>query len=383
MDLFVLNPRFKLIKNAQNAYNHLIEDSKSNEYITINEVIFSFLKLFSVPISLPEVAALEAKRQGLASDDIIPILIPFFNDMYNKEIIIRFIENGASKIGTSRRYASPSIFKDYYIKKLLSDNHPLYVYSGIHKTTKRKVILKIVEQSHREKKKYQRILQKEMKILGKFEHPNIVSLLEEDEYYGVIEYFSGKSLPEVVIQPIAMSSRVAIVHQLVSALAHIHSKSIIHGDLHTDNILINSRHQIKIIDFDLAANTSSKVARFGGIREFLAPELINDDMLSFICTRPNKRSEVYQIGIVIYFILYGVYPIDKPTWKSHIVALRNNEIDFAEKNHFEQIIPIQYIDTLKACLDSEPNKRPSSALKIYKKLTQIVDKRHAKAESSI
>jgi eukaryotic-like serine/threonine-protein kinase len=150
-------------------------------------------------------------------------------------------------------------------------------------------------------------------------------------------------------------------------LAHIHQQGIIHGDLHPNNILINKQFRLKIIDFDLATNVSNKTSRYGGIREFLAPELINqDDLIDFIGQKPNKRSEVYQIGILIYFTLYGKFPIDEATWKNHLIAMKNNTISFEKTNQYGQIIEDKYINLLKRCLYFEPKSRPSSALKALK-----------------
>lgn len=373
MDFFILNPRYFLVKNKQNTHNYLLHDSKNNEYFTLNEAIFNFLKLFRKPTVLSRVVATVSKREGEPKEAIAPILDIFLKDMLAKEIVIRSeVEHINVKTSTDNEHSILINIEGYEVEKQLAESFPIFVYQCKEKESKEKVIVKILDQENSKGKKKLDVFLHEFKILAKLNHPNIISLIEVKKNYGILEYFEGKSMPDIVKKPIDMASRVAIINQLLSGLAHLHNKNIIHGDLHPDNILINKQNKLKIIDFDLACSIRSKTARYGGIREFLAPELIVDDMIEFIGKRPTKRSEVYQIGILIYYTLYAKFPVDKTTWKEHISAVKNNEIDFFQTNQFGQIIENQYLKLVKRCLALNPIDRFASATKILKEIKNIV-----------
>jgi serine/threonine protein kinase len=365
---FILNPRFNLIKNKRNTHNCLLKDSDTNEFFTLNEVIFSFLKFFRSPISLDLVSAKIAKKENIPIEEALPVIENFVAEMLSKNIIIKYVAAAIVLQKTIKEEKQAIPLEKFILGKLISTNTSIQVYLGKEKDSDKKVIIKVLAEAYATDKKKLTTFFKEFQTIGKFKHPNIVSLIEIGATYGVMEYFEGKELLEVLQQPITMAVRETIIKQMISGLAHLHQKGFIHGDLHPANILINKKNVVKIIDFDLASSVKSKTSRCGGIREFLAPEIISNDMFDFIGHRPNKRSEVYQIGILIYFILYGKLPIEKDTWKQHLEALQANQIEFAAENQFEQKIEDKFITLLQQCLSFSPQNRPASALIIQKTL---------------
>ena len=125
-------------------------------------------------------------------------------------------------------------------------------------------------------------------------HPNIVDIYDvgEDEghHFIVMEYVRGRDLKQLIAQRGALCKEeaVAIMKQLVSAVAEAHRRNIIHRDIKPQNVLIyatsNRRHLIRekfsdkreILD-DLHANDTvqeklSLVARFGVTIYYGAPE---------------------------------------------------------------------------------------------------------------
>jgi eukaryotic-like serine/threonine-protein kinase len=369
MQQFILNKRYSLVKNKQNAYQCLLCDNDSNEYFTLNDTIFDFLKLFKTPISLKDVAKKVVKKENLSLEETIPILQSFIDDMLGKGIIISFGRETTTnnKVLTAENTIDSYLTDKFDIVKKIATNTSIKIFLGTPKgvtAVMYKVIIKVLT-APKEKDTLKTFL-KEFKILAKFSHPNIISLIEMGDNYGVVEYFEGKSLSKVVVRAIPMDTRILIIQQLLSAFAYLHKRNYLHGDLHPSNILVDKQFNVKIIDFDLATRVGNNTSRFGGIREFLAPEIISNDMFDFVGYRPTKRSEVYQLGIMIYFILYGRFPIEKDTWKQHLEALHTNQIEFATENQFQQKVDNNFITILQQCLSFFPQNRFTSALKIQK-----------------
>ena len=376
MQQFTLNKRYSFVCNKKNTYQYLLFDNNNNEYFTLNDTIFGFLKLFSIPLSFEQAVNKVVKSEKLSFEETAPILETFINDMLRKGIII--IPNEVKKSNSSIVLTKnnnvidvlPYITDKYNIVKVLATNTSNIVYLGTPKDiikSTQKVIIKAFTSTKKEDNLKEFL--KEFKVLKKLNHHNIISLIEVGEEYGVVEYFQGKSLLKVAEKSIPMSARILIIEQLVSAFAYLHKNNYLHGDLHPSNILVNKKFQVKLIDFDLATSIRNKTARFGGIREFLAPEIISNDMFDFIGYRPTKQSEVYQLSIMIYFTLYGKFPIERDTWKQHLDALNANQIDFPSENQFGQEIDRQFIILLQSCLALSPQNRPTSAVKMQKNKT--------------
>ena len=100
-------------------------------------------------------------------------------------------------------------------------------------------------------------MQKEINVLSKLSHPNIMSLYEvidtRNNVSLVMEMCQGKSLFHYIKkkpqQKLEEKECKLIFKQIVDAVAYMHGKSFVHRDLKLDNILIDEQGRIKLIDF--------------------------------------------------------------------------------------------------------------------------------------
>jgi eukaryotic-like serine/threonine-protein kinase len=150
-----------------------------------------------------------------------------------------------------------------------------------------------------------------------------------------------------------------IFKQILTTMAGIHSRKVLHGDVHYSNILLNDRNEVKIIDFDLALEAhhiqKTHVSQ-GGIRDFIPPERIDDSAFEVSLMPPDYRAEVFQIGVIGYFILFGDYPFKGMTWKE----LAKN-IKEATPKWSNPILPQPIIAFLQKALAKNPSARFESA----------------------
>lgn len=106
-------------------------------------------------------------------------------------------------------------------------------------------------------------------------HPNICTvydILEHDgQLFIVMEYVEGKTLREII--PIKkIQDAIGYAIQIAEALQEAHSKGMVHRDIKAENIMVNSKNQVKVMDFGLAklkgslklTRTSSTVGTSGG-----------------------------------------------------------------------------------------------------------------------
>uniref|UniRef100_A0A8C4R6M2 Protein kinase domain-containing protein n=1 Tax=Eptatretus burgeri TaxID=7764 RepID=A0A8C4R6M2_EPTBU len=112
---------------------------------------------------------------------------------------------------------------------------------------------------------------------------------------------------------------IIFVRQICEAIAHMHQQYILHLDLKPENILCVNRegNQIKIIDFGLARRYKPReqLKVLFGTPEFLAPEVVNYDHVSF-------ATDMWSLGIIAYMLVSGLSPFlgdDEPETLSNIV----------------------------------------------------------------
>lgn len=90
-----------------------------------------------------------------------------------------------------------------------------------------------------------------------------------------------------------------MVSELLSVMAYLHQKGVIHNDLKPENILIaRSGGSLKLIDLGFADNDTFADKALGGTRAYASPELLAGGLV-------DARSDVYSIGLILREILSG------------------------------------------------------------------------------
>lgn len=162
--------------------------------------------------------------------------------------------------------------------------------------------------------------EKEKEMLYGLSHPNIINLYDafvHDNYYYLVMEKADGDLREFLskIGKLPNNKVIEIGGQILSAVNHIHSKNIIHRDLHVDNILysydksswssndvqptLENKIITKIADFGISKRLQEDMASsFIGRNYDYAPELLTE-----YCT--TKLSDLYQVGLILYFCLTG------------------------------------------------------------------------------
>ena len=92
-----------------------------------------------------------------------------------------------------------------------------------------------------------------------------------------------------------------MAQQLIASFRYLENKKIFHRDVKPENILIGDDFKPKIIDFGLAVQHSHLSRGFVGSSRCAAPEIVKEKQYTF-------KSEIYSLGIVLFFVLTGHYP---------------------------------------------------------------------------
>jgi serine/threonine protein kinase len=145
-----------------------------------------------------------------------------------------------------------------------------------------------------------------------------------------------------------------VIFKCVRALAFAHRLGLTHRDIKPGNILHVDGTDIKIADFGAAINTVSDrtVISNVGSPAYMAPELITGGV------QASAVTDIYALGVVMYYLLAGRLPFTGPTTMSVIYQIVNTEAE-APSVHREGIIPVLDAIVLKALAKDPANRYPS------------------------
>jgi serine/threonine-protein kinase len=189
------------------------------------------------------------------------------------------------------------------------------VYKAHHVMMDRYVALKIIAPEIVSNEKVVARFQREMRLVGRLDHPNVIRAFDADQLsdrvlYIVMEYAKGKSLGqkllEGLIPPLDMADFAA---QASLGLAHAHAQGVVHRDVKPSNLLLTVEKQIKVLDLGLGvlmeADNSSTFATADGIAvgtvDYMSPEQA--------CGRDvDGRSDLFSLGCAMYHLMSGKLP---------------------------------------------------------------------------
>jgi serine/threonine-protein kinase len=235
-------------------------------------------------------------------------------------------------VALATRLIQDKVLTDYQVRRFLSNkSHGLVVgryvildrlgagsmgrvYKAHHLMMDRVVALKIIAPEILSNDRVVSRFQREMKLVGRLDHPNVVRAYDADQInnvlYIVMEYVAGESLGKRlrrgVIPPPEMVSHAV---QAALGLAHAHSQGIVHRDIKPSNLLLTEDRKIKVLDLGLGvlmeADEQSTFATADGIAvgtvDYMSPEQA--------CGRDvDGRSDLFSLGCAMYHLMSGKLP---------------------------------------------------------------------------
>ena len=157
--------------------------------------------------------------------------------------------------------------------------------------------------------------EQEAKTIASMNHPNIVNVFEViDEYstrFIVMEKLHGQDLSIILKEKGAfgIAETREILSQVANALQYAHNlgdKGIVHRDIKPSNIVIDAYGNIKLSDFGIASPPQDKEVNIEGTPSYLAPEVINGDLL-------DGRVDIYAMGVMAFHMLTTSFPFSAST----------------------------------------------------------------------
>ena len=199
---------------------------------------------------------------------------------------------------------------------------------------------------------------REARAAARVRHPNIVDVFDfgylgDGRPYFVMELLEGMSLTERIEEgALDPGEVVGLARQMASALAAVHERGVIHGDVTPSNALVVG-DQVKLVDFGLAAIAGEGMPDEESDFVLGTPAYISPEQLRGLPA--TDRSDQYGLGAVMFELLAGHPPYQHENVRELCMMHVNAPIPVVTSPHGP--LPPKLADVLTTCLQKSPQQR--------------------------
>jgi predicted Ser/Thr protein kinase len=201
----------------------------------------------------------------------------------------------------------------------------------------------------------------EVRIARRISHPNVCRVYDigqtDNQVFLSMEYIDGEDLSSLLrrIGRLPPDKAIEIARKICAGVAAAHDKGVLHRDLKPSNIMLDGRGEVLVMDFGLAGLAHEIEDVHSGTPAYMAPEQLAGKEVT-------AQSDVYALGLVLYELFTG-----KPAFlgktRDEIVRIRTGSTLHRPSTLVRDLDPAVERAILR-CLETEPEKRPGSALMV-------------------
>ncbi|MPY87876.1 MAG: protein kinase [Luteitalea sp.] len=258
------------------------------------------------------------------------------------------------------------IAQKFRIKSLLGRGGMGEVYLALDETLgARRVALKLLRIDEEEMRKR---FEQEARAAANLQHRNIITIYEYGQHRGqpyiAMEFISGATLGAVIAEhrPLSLATRLELIEQACSGVAHAHSQGIIHRDIKPSNLIVDHEGCLRILDFGIAHVPAANLTRgpaMLGTPNYMSPEQVNGESL-------DRRSDVFSLGLVLFELV------------AHQQAFAGESMRVLDRIRFEAPAPLTLSPSgevpdavkriVKRALEKRPDDRYQTLLEMQREL---------------
>jgi serine/threonine protein kinase len=198
---------------------------------------------------------------------------------------------------------------------------------------------------------------REVSILKQLRHPHIIRLIDFANFpdsHVLISKDGGSSLFDFALANESLPG--ATIRQMgrsmCAAIQHLHLRNIVHGDIKPENLVIDAKGRVRLIDFGLSQELmpgKTLNSRQIGSLFYQAPEVITE--------RPHTaKIDVWGLGITVFALATSHFPFTTEDEYANMceVLMEPPDMGPLKANHSPE-----FVEVTNAMLEKEPNKRPT------------------------
>jgi TolB-like protein/tRNA A-37 threonylcarbamoyl transferase component Bud32 len=199
----------------------------------------------------------------------------------------------------------------------------------------------------------------EGRLLAKVRHRNVVSIYGAEQIGDQIglwmEFVRGHTLEQILDnrKVVSAAEAVDISLELCRAVSAVHGAGLLHRDIKAHNVLRADDGRIVLMDFgtgrELEDDATSDLA---GTPLYLAPEVLQGQ-------RATVRSDIYSLGVLLYHLVVGSYPVQARTVREVRGAHERGEKTAVQTARPD--VPPKLARVIERAIDAHPERRYQSA----------------------
>jgi len=234
------------------------------------------------------------------------------------------------------------------------------VKKGLNKVTNEPVAIKIIEKKTPGDEELQ-LLHREIDIMKKLQHKNIIALYEvfeeEETIFLILELVTGGELFDQIVSRGVYSERDAanVIKQILEAVSYMHQNGIAHRDLKPENLLCGGSDGsvIKVTDFGLSKDFGKGSLKTScGTPDYVAPEVLKGQNY-------DNSVDVWSVGVICYILLCGFPPFYGNNDQQIFEKIMKAKYDFPSPDWDD--ISDDAKEFIQAILVLDPSDRPTAA----------------------
>eukprot|EP00049_Salpingoeca_infusionum_P008510 m.140436 g.140436 ORF g.140436 m.140436 type:complete len:1428 (-) comp14034_c0_seq4:366-4649(-) len=262
------------------------------------------------------------------------------------------------------------IEETYTIHEQLGDGNFAEVYRCTRNDSGMEYAIKVVDKARLIGRREKKMVQQEVEIMQRVDHPHIIKLFYTHEtktnIYLVLELVKGGDLFDRVVEAGRFTEADAskLIHHLASAVAYLHSMNIVHRDLKPENILVAQdelgNDVLKLADFGLSMVVTEKLYTVCGTPTYVAPEIVSEDGDGY-----GLEIDAWAMGVITYIMLSGIPPFTSPKKNQKELFRRICAGKLSFPDQYWQNVSEEAKSLIRQLLRTDPSKRltPAGALR--------------------
>ncbi|RIB16439.1 kinase-like domain-containing protein, partial [Gigaspora rosea] len=161
--------------------------------------------------------------------------------------------------------------------------------------------------------------------------------------YYVLQFANGGNLRDFLktkqnngLYKIAWTELTTIAIEIAGGLAYLHSKNIIHRDLHSKNVLVNDGKAL-IADFGIAKQLNDSISlnsTIAGMPAYIDPRYLQFYLQFGSNIKIDKKFDIYSLGVLLWELTSGIPPFNS----HHLLAIILDVLKIKEREQF--LIPL-------------------------------------------
>jgi eukaryotic-like serine/threonine-protein kinase len=203
-------------------------------------------------------------------------------------------------------------------------------------------------------------LLREAQLLAKVSHPNVMTVhgaRRIGAFVGIwSEFLSGNTLAQLVERdgPMRAEEATIVGIDMCRAIAAVHQSGLVHRDVKAENVLRQAGGRLVLVDFGTGRTleAADDTEEISGTPLYMAPEILEGGP-------PTVRSDLYSLGVLLFFLVTGRFPVHESSTEALRLAHRNGCRLMLRDARAD--LPAAFVRIVERALDPDPHERYASA----------------------